>query len=138
MDKSRMTEYIKVNFPLTAEDFAAGNGEGMWVLVDPETKAKYDADAAGGHYVGILGNDSVYFPGMNHGEVVHFEMRGDCRPVALFDGFLSERDRLTKEGKELLVFLFHPRFFCLFFVVRVLLRQKLRFQRQYQRQNYHK
>ena len=35
MDKRKMTKYIKVNFPLTAEDFASGNGEGMFVLVDP-------------------------------------------------------------------------------------------------------
>lgn len=103
VDKSKMAEYIKVNFPLTAEDFAAGNGEGMWVLVDQETKAAHDTDATGGSYVGILDNDSIYFPGLNHGEVVHFEMRGELRPVAFFEGFLSERDRLTSENKEAII-----------------------------------
>lgn len=103
MDKSKMTEYIKVNFPLTAEDFATGNGEGMWVLVDKETKEAHDKDVSGGEWVGILDNDSVYFPGLNHGEVVRFEMRGENRPVAIFDGFLSKKDRLTQEGKNMVI-----------------------------------
>lgn len=103
MDERRMTEYIKVNFPLTAEDFASGNGEGMWVRVDPETKAAYDADATGGPYAGILANDSIYYPGLNCGEAVRFEMRGQYRPVAYFDGFLSGRNRLTPEGKQAVI-----------------------------------
>lgn len=100
VDKSKMTEYIQVNFPLTAEDFAAGNGEGMWVLVDPETAAAYDADAAGGSYIGILDNDSIYYPGLNAGATVRFEMRGKNRPVAIFDGFLENLKRLTPAEKE--------------------------------------
>lgn len=100
MDKSKMTEYVKVNFPLTAENFAAGNGEGMWVLVDKETKAAYDADKTGGVYTGILDNDSIYFPGLNAGAEVRFEMRGESRPVALFEGFLENRKRLTPAEKE--------------------------------------
>lgn len=35
VDKSRMTEHIMVNLPLTEQDYLAGNGEGVWVLVDP-------------------------------------------------------------------------------------------------------
>ncbi len=103
MDKSKMTEYIKVNFPLTVEDFAAGNGEGMWVLVDKETKEAHDKDVSGGEWVGILSNDSIYFPGLRCGEVVRFEMRGEYRPVAIFDGFLSEKKHLTQEEKSLLI-----------------------------------
>lgn len=38
MDKEHMTEHIKVNLPLTEQDYLAGNGEGVWVLVDSETK----------------------------------------------------------------------------------------------------
>ncbi len=86
IDRSKMTEYIKVNFPLTAEDFAAGNGEGMWVLVDQVTKAAHETDVSGGEWVGILDNDSIYFPDLNHGAVVRFEMRGEHRPVAILDG----------------------------------------------------
>ena len=95
-----MKKYIKVNFPLTAEDFAAGNGEGMWVLVDEETKAAHDADETGGVYTGILDNDSIYYPGLNAGAVVQFELRGENRPVAIFDGFLENLKRLTPAEKE--------------------------------------
>ena len=100
MDKSHMTKYIKVNFPLTETDYLAGNGEGMWVKVDPATKAAYDADISGGRYVGILDNDSIYFPGLTHGECVPFEMRGIYRPVVDFPGFLSKLTRLTPEGQN--------------------------------------
>lgn len=58
MDKKRMTEHIKINLPLTEQDYLAGNGEGVWVLVDPKTKQAHDTDATGGGYVGILDNDS--------------------------------------------------------------------------------
>ena len=85
MNRSTMTEYIKVNLPLTEHDYAAGNGEGVWVLVDPETKKAHD------------------YPGLNHGELLPFEMRGECRPVADFHGFLSKLTKLTPEGKELLI-----------------------------------
>lgn len=99
MDRSKMSEYIKVNFPLTEEDFNRGNGEGMWVLVDAATKADYDKDATGKGYVGILDNDSLYYPGLKHGDVVPFEMRGESRPVADYHDFLSDLNGLTQEEK---------------------------------------
>jgi len=92
MDTSKMVHLIKVNFPLMAEDYVSGNGEGMWVRVDAETKAAYDADASGGRYIGVLDNDSFYNPGLNHGVLVPFEMRGEYRPVADFHGFLAKLD----------------------------------------------
>ena len=100
MDKRKMTKYIKVNFPLTAEDFASGNGEGMFVLVDQKTKNAYDKDISGGRWVGILDNDSIYFPGLKAGAIVQFEMRGENRPVAIFKGCLNKMKRLTPEEKE--------------------------------------
>ena len=103
MNRNAMTEYIKGNLPLTERDYAAGNGEGVWVLVDPETKKAHDEEATGGLYVGILDNDSCYYPCLNHGELIPFEMRGECRPVADFHGFLSKFTKLTPEGKELLI-----------------------------------
>lgn len=103
INRDAMTEYIKVNLPLTEKDYAAGNGEGVWVLVDPETKKAHDEDAIGGLYVGILSNDSCYYPGLNCGELLPFEMRGERRPVADFHGFLSKLTKLTPEGKELLI-----------------------------------
>lgn len=103
VDKSRMTEHIMVNLSLTEQDYLAGNGEGVWVLVDPETKKAHDTDVTGEGYIGILDNDSFYYPGLNHGELLPFEMRGECRPVADFHSFLSELTKLTPEGKELLL-----------------------------------
>ena len=78
---SHCTEYIKVNLPASSEAYESGNGEGVWVLVDPRTKEAHDSDTTGGVYFGILDNDSVYYPGLNHGEPIPFEMRGDKRPV---------------------------------------------------------
>lgn len=103
ISRDAMTEYIKVNLPLTKQDYAAGNGEGVWVLVDSETKKAHDEDATGGSYIGILSNDSCYYPGLNCGELLPFEMRGEYRPVADFHGFLSKLMKLTPEGKELLI-----------------------------------
>ena len=51
MDKKHMTEYIKVNLPLTEQDYLAGNGEGVWVLVNPTTKRDHDMDVTGGGYI---------------------------------------------------------------------------------------
>lgn len=85
-DRRRDTmEHIKANFPATQADYASGNGEGMFVLVDDETKAAHDTDATGGGYSGILDNDSCYWRGLEHGERVPLEMRGDKRPVCPFE-----------------------------------------------------
>lgn len=81
LQREHCTEYIKVNLPASSEAYESGNGEGVWVLVDPRTKEAHDSDATGGVYFGILDNDSVYYPGLNHGEPIPFEMRGDKRPV---------------------------------------------------------
>lgn len=103
VNRETMTEYIKVNLPLTEQNYLDGNGEGVWVLVDPETKKAHDDDVFGKGYVGILDNDSFYYPGMNCGELIPFEMRGENRPVADFHSFLSKRMKLTPEGKEVLI-----------------------------------
>ena len=103
VNRTAMTEYIKVNFPLTEEDYISGNGEGMWVLVDHDTKKAHDEDAVGGRYYGILDNDSLYYPGLESGTVFPVELRGQYRPVADFHGFLEQLTKLTPEGKELLI-----------------------------------
>ena len=81
----RRTEYIKVNIPETMESYIAGFGEGVFVLVDTETKEAYDADATEGVYQGTLDNYCLYWNGLMPGETIPFEMRGDRRPVVLFD-----------------------------------------------------
>lgn len=96
-------EFIQINLPLTEEDYLSGNGEGVWVKVDPATRRDYDADKIGPGYFGILDNDSLYYPGLGPGEVIPFEMRGEQRPVADYRGFLSRLDKLTPEGKTLLM-----------------------------------
>lgn len=95
--------YIQINLPLTEEDYRCGNGEGVWVKVDPATRRAYDADTIRPEYFGILDNDSFYYPGLGPGEMIPFEMRGECRPVADFPHFLSQLTKLTPEGKALLI-----------------------------------
>ena len=91
--------YIKVNLPLTEQEYCSGNGEGVWVRVSDETRQAYDANVSGGGYTGVLSNDSVYYPGLMCGTVISFELRGEYRPVADFYGFLAGRPHLTPEGK---------------------------------------
>jgi len=94
-----LNKYIKVNIPLTEDDYHSGNGEGVWVEVDEDTRKAYDRDAIGLGYHGILANDSMYYPGLKFGDVIPFEMCGENRPVVDFPRFLSAMNRLTKEEK---------------------------------------
>ena len=68
-------DHIQVNLPLTEQEYEDGNGEGVWVEVDERTRQAYDEDAAGSGYSGILSNDSIYYPDLKCGTVIHFEMR---------------------------------------------------------------
>lgn len=95
-------KYIKVNIPLTEENYLSGNGEGVWVEVDEATREAYDKDATGAGYKGILANDSLYYPGLGCGDVVEFEMRGECRPVVSL-AFLEGRPHLTEAGKDAVI-----------------------------------
>ena len=97
------TKYIKINLPLTEEEYVAGNGEGVWVEVDRQTKSAFDRDAIGKGFYGILSNDSIYYPGLNRGVVLPFELRGENRPVADFLGFLATRPHLTANGKAAVI-----------------------------------
>lgn len=65
---------------------------------DPYLK-KVAPDARGGFYFGILDNDSCYWPGLNHGAVIPFEMRGDKRPVAPYEWLYDGSEREKKFGK---------------------------------------
>lgn len=99
LQREHCTEYIKVNLPGSKADESTGNGEGVWVLVNKPVKEDYDADARGGFYFGILDNDSCYWPGLNHGAVIPFEMRGDKRPVAPYEWLYDGSEREKKFGK---------------------------------------
>ena len=93
---SRKHIYIKVNLPNSPTACEHGTGEGVYVLVDAATKRDYDANAEGGEYEGILDNDSLYWLGLEHGEMVPFEMRGEYRPVVPFE-WLNERFTVNPE-----------------------------------------
>lgn len=80
-----MKNFIKVNVPLTEEDYLHGNGEGMWAIVDDETKKAYDEDVISGTYEATLDNDSLYWAGLEHGQVVPIEMRGEYKPVVPYN-----------------------------------------------------
>ena len=82
-------EYIKVNLPTSQKDFESGNGEGVYIVVTPETKAAHDSDEAGTIYNGILDNVSIEYKNLLPGEVIPFELRGSNRPVALYDWLIT-------------------------------------------------
>lgn len=96
-------KYIKINLPLTREDYIHGNGEGVWVEVAPDTRAAYDRDVIGTGYCGILANDSLYYPGLHCGEIISFEMRGRFRPVADIHKLQEKYPHLTMEAKAALL-----------------------------------
>lgn len=95
-------EHIKVNLPKSEQGYIDGNGEGCFVLVDAEVKQAYDTDEAGTEYTGILDNDSCYYPGLEHGEIIPFEMRGEKRPVCPFNWLVEHYGAPAKEwtGEE--------------------------------------
>lgn len=84
-EQATYTEHIKANLPASLDDEKQGAGEGVFILVDPATKRAYDTDEAGTKYKGVLDNDSLYYPGLMHGTVLSFEMRGEKRPVVSFN-----------------------------------------------------
>ena len=79
------TESIKVLLPSNEADFLQGFGEGVWFLVTKEVKAAYDADEVDTTYWGILDNDPYNWAELKHGAKLPFEMRGEQRPVVLYD-----------------------------------------------------
>ena len=88
-EQEKYTEYIKVNLPPNEEWEKQSGGEGCFVLVTPEVKKAYDEDESGTNYTGILDNDSLYFPGLMHGTIIPFEMRGEKRPIVKFNWLLE-------------------------------------------------
>ena len=96
-------KFIRVNLPLTEQDYLSGNGEGVWVKVDESTRAAYDANLTGPGYCGVLDNDSLYYPRLACGAPIPFELRGQLRPVADFPGFLCFLPKLTPEEKAALL-----------------------------------
>lgn len=88
--------YIKVNLPVTENDYIDGCGESVFVLVDEKTKEAHDSNQNGGSYNGLLDNDSLYYKGLKHSVIIPFEMRGEYRPVVPYS-WLIENYEINKE-----------------------------------------
>ena len=88
--------FIKVNLPISEQDYNDAAGEGVWVIVSAEVKAAHDNDETGTSYTGILDNDSFDYIGLEHGAIIPFEMRGDHRPVVPYS-WLTEHYKINKE-----------------------------------------
>ena len=99
-------EHIKANIPHSREEYEIGAGEGCFFLVSEDVKAAYDKDEAGTVYTGILDNDSIYYPGLNHGAELPLEMRGNMRPVvpieALAQWEAKPKEKIFKQYEEYL------------------------------------
>lgn len=85
MNTKGLEKHIRVNLPENHESEISGYGEGCWALVDADTKAAYDRDETGGRYYAILDNDSIYYPGIDHGAIIQISLRGTARAVASVD-----------------------------------------------------
>lgn len=81
-------ESIKVAFPSTEDDFHAGVGERLRVLVGSGGKEAWRRGVKGDSWVGELDNDSIYYPTLKRGDLVEFELRGPRKAVANW-GFLA-------------------------------------------------
>ena len=73
--------YIKVNFPKTEEGYIEGAGEGCYCIIDKYDKEAYDMNAHNAIIEGVLDNVCSNYKGLNPGQVVPIELRGDKRPV---------------------------------------------------------
>lgn len=96
-NENTMYYHIKVNLPPMKEWYEQGGGEGVWVIVTDEVKKAYDNDEAGTTYTGILDNDSWYYNGLVHGEVMPIEMRGEKRPVVPYSWLIEHFEVNKKE-----------------------------------------
>jgi hypothetical protein len=92
---------FKLNLPSSRENFESGNGEGVWACTDNPTLERLNKDGTGGIYFARVLNDSVYYPTLKCDTIVAMEMRGDKRPVALYDELIekfgkSKRDEVIR------------------------------------------
>jgi len=73
--------YTKANLPESIGQYESGNGEGVFISIDEETKAALDADQTEGTFFAYLHNDSVYHPELN-GQAFDYE-RKTAKPIEL-------------------------------------------------------
>lgn len=75
----------KINIPDSLESYQNGNGEGVWAMGDKNFIKDYKTNARGTKHVVQLYNKSVYYPALDYNAVVVVEMRGNNRPVVIYD-----------------------------------------------------
>lgn len=92
-----LTDRMKVCLPSTEEDFEAGVGESLWVLVGPGAKEEWAAGTRGVGFIGVLDGRSIYYPSLGRGDLVVFEMKGVERAVVNWK-FLA--DEAAREGYD--------------------------------------
>lgn len=80
---------FKVNLPETQENYISGNGEGVWACGNSKTLNAWRKNKNKGIYFAMVLNDSVYYPKLKCGMIIPIEMRGDKRPVALYEELLN-------------------------------------------------
>ena len=82
--------YFKVNLPANQDNYESGNGEGVWAYTDAESYEKWKNDEQDAIiYVKIL-NDSIYYNGLRYGDLVPVELRGEYRPVAIYEELVNK------------------------------------------------
>jgi len=81
---------IQANLPRDWASYHSGNGEGIWVVIDDETRKTWNSDKADGTFYAIPCVMSVYYPQLSRKLVdtkkelltpLEFEYRGAKRPV---------------------------------------------------------
>src|SRR3989338_11213572 len=81
--------FIKGNVPKNWSFYHRGNGEGMWLIIDAETKEVYDHEPSSGTFFAYFANHCITFAdlalkGRNFdGDIarsIEFEHRGKNRP----------------------------------------------------------
>jgi len=82
--------FFKVNLPNTVANYEAGSGEGVWAYTDEESYKKWLKDEKDSIvYVKIL-NNSMYYKGLEYGDLIPVELRGEYRPVAIYDELIAK------------------------------------------------
>lgn len=88
---------FKVNLPATKDEYETGNGEGVWACATASDTEKVFSDCEYEIiFVKIL-NDSLYYPGLKCYDIIPVELRGECRPVAMFNEL---QYHYNKDGDE--------------------------------------
>lgn len=90
--------FIKGILPPNPDSYQYGSGESVFFIVNDETRAAYDArePKTDRLYYGILDNNSMYYLGLNKGERLPLEMRGEFKPVVPLD-YLKEHWQLSPQ-----------------------------------------